>query len=64
MKKMPKIIQGNVYYDEACDYSDVEGIGGSLDCYSAKEVSLPKLTTIGGYLYCWSAKVSLPKLKH
>ena len=63
MKKMPKIIQGNVYYDEACDYSDVEEIGGYLYCYSAK-VSLPELTTVGGYLYCWSAKVSLPKLKH
>ena len=61
-KKMAKIIKGNVVYNDSCDYSLVQEIGGSLYCGSAKEVSLPKLTTIGGYLYCGSAKVSLPKL--
>ena len=62
-KKMAKIIKGNVVYNDSCDYSLVQEIGGSLYCGSAKEVSLPKLTTIGGSLYCGSAKeVSLPKL--
>ena len=62
MKKMTKIIEGSVVYDDSCDYSQVQEIKGSLYCGSAK-VSLPKLTTIGGSLYCGSAKeVSLPKL--
>ena len=60
-KKMAKIIKGNVVYNDSCDYSLVQEIGGYLYCWSAK-VSLPKLTTIGGYLDCGSAKVSLPNL--
>ena len=44
-KKMAKIIKGNVVYNDSCDYSLVQEIGGSLDCGSAKEISLPKLTT-------------------
>jgi len=44
-KKMAKIIKGNVVYNDSCDYSLVQEIGGYLYCGSAKEVSLPKLTT-------------------
>ena len=63
MQKMPKIIKGDVQYSDSRDYSQVQEIGGYLDCWSAKEVNLPKLTTIGGYLDCESAKeVNLPKL--
>jgi len=63
MKKMAKIIKGDVVYNDSCDYSQVKEIKGYLYCWSARDVSLPKLTTIGGYLSCGSARdVSLPKL--
>jgi hypothetical protein len=65
MKKMPKVIKGDVRFNNECDYSKVEEIGGHLDCWGAgTKASFPKLTTIGGYLDCWGAgtKASFPKL--
>ena len=64
MKKMPKIINGNVTYNSQNDYSAVDEIKGSLHCPKAGKVEFPKLTAVGGYLHCREAgKDSFPKLK-
>ena len=65
MKKMKRVITGNVIFDAEHDYSEVEEIGGYLYCYGVDtKTSFPKLTTIGGHLYCHGAdtKTSFPKL--
>ena len=63
-KKMARILKGYVTFDSKVDYSEVEEIGGYLDCRDTDKDSFPKLTTIGGYLYCRDTdKVCFPKLK-
>jgi hypothetical protein len=51
-----KKITGNVTFDSAADYTEVEEITGTLDCRGADtKASFPRLTTVGGYLDCRGA---------
>ena len=42
--KMARIIKGNITFDSSVDYSEVEEIGGYLDCRDTDKVCFPKLT--------------------
>ena len=49
--KYGKIVEGDITYNPAYDYTEVEEIGGRLDVHGADtRTAFPKLTTIGGSL--------------
>jgi len=63
--KYGKIVYGNIRYNPANDYTEVEEIGGDLDVHGADTLTaFPKLTTIGGWLYAYGTdtKTAFPKL--
>ena len=65
--KYGKIVEGDITYNPADDYTEVEEINGSLDfCGTDTRTAFPKLTTVGGYLdvTCADTKTAFPKLKH
>ncbi|MCK9325665.1 MAG: hypothetical protein M0P69_09230 [Bacteroidales bacterium] len=63
--KYGKIVDGDITYNPADDYTELEEIGGWLDVQGADaRKAFPKLKTIGGWLYTHGAdtRKAFPKL--